>query len=428
MDQLNYFSVENLYSFGKKVEFSMESTKEKSLRGNLIEINGRLNLSPVAVLYGANASGKTNLIKSINMLKKLIITSATFQGGDEFPLLPFKLLEDKGTTFKIVFLSSGIKYLYYLNLNKERVLTEYLYESPKGRQAKIFHRTFNIEKNKYEYEYSKEKKGLFSSIEGKCLKNRLFFSVLAQWTNISRVINPYMFFKNNLCTNGNRGSQLEDLSSPAKLIEENEEIKNLFLGIFEEINPGIVDIVSKGEKNKILLEELSLDIPRELKIYMKEKEKKKNLLELKTVYSNGMTLDFVEESHGVQKIVKILIPIIKILKEGGVLLLDELETTLYPIIGKKILSLFLNRKINSKGAQIIFSTQDINLLNFNILRKDQIWFLERTRETEFMSTLYSLGSIKGIRKDENIRKNYINGKYSRVPSFSNNSLESFFIK
>ena len=118
--------------------------------------------------------------------------------------------------------------------------------------------------------------------------------------------------------------------------------------------------------------------------------------------------------------------IIKILKDGGVLLLDELETTLYPIIGEKILSLFLNRKINSKGAQIIFSTQDINLLNFNILRKDQIWFLERTRETEFMSTLYSLGSIKGIRKDENIRKNYINGKYSRVPSFSNNSLESFF--
>lgn len=414
MNQLSYFSVENLYSFGNKVEFSMESIKDKSDR------------SPIAVLYGANASGKTNLIKSINMLKKLIITSATFQMGEELPIFPFKLLETTPTIFEIIFLSSGIKYSYYLKLNKERILKEYLYESPKGRQAKIFHREFNEETNRYKYEYNKEVKSLLSSIEGKCLKNKLFFSTLAEWTDIDRIVNPYMFFKKNLTTNGNSGSQLEDVFSAAKLIEKDKQIKELFLEILEEINPGIVDIISKTEKKKMLLEELSPDIPMELKMFMRQKES--NLLELKTVYSNGMILDFEEESHGVQKIVKILVPIIKILKEGGVLLLDELETTLYPIIAEKILSLFSNREINRNGAQIIFSTQDINLLNFNILRKDQIWFLQRTKETEFMSLLYSLANIKGIRKDENIKKNYINGKYSQVPSFSNNSLESFFIK
>lgn len=426
MKELIYFSVRNLYSFGEEVEFSMESTNDKYLSENLIEIDKKLSLSPVAALYGANASGKTNLIKSIAVLKDLIIHSAKVKMETEFPLLPFKLLESDSTTFKIIFLSEGIKYSYYLELDRKKVFKEYLYESPNGRQAKIFEREFNEKTNEYEYEYTsnKELKSLLSSIEEKCLKNKLFLSTLAEWTETPQIKNPFMFFVESLVINGNKDGQPNELLRAVKLIENDEKIKNLFLNIFKEINPGIIDIIAKIEKKKISIDDLPSEIPMELKLLMNQKESQS--IKFKTVYSNGMKLDLGEESRGTKKLVEILAPIIEILKKGNILLLDELETTLHPIIAEKLLNLFLDKKINQNGAQIIFSTHDINLLDFEILRKDQVWFLERTEKTGFMSKLYPLNNIKGIRKDENIRKNYIKGKYSWIPCLSNNSLMNHF--
>lgn len=427
MIELIYFAVKNLYSFGNEVEFSMESNNvDKRLVNNLIKIDDKTNLSPVAALYGANASGKTNLLKSIKTLKKLVIESGNVSMGVEFPLLPFKLLENHPTTFKIIFLSKGIKYSYYLELTKEKVLKEYLYESPNGRQAKIFEREFDEKTNTYTYEYkrNKELKDSLSSIEEKCLKNKLFLSTLAIWTEVPQIKNPFMFFLNDLIINGNNDDDPDNLFYAVELIEKDENIKKLFLDLFKEINPGIKDVIAKIEKRKVSMDELPSEMPMELKTLISQKES--NSIKFKTVYSNGMVLDLGEESRGTNKLVKILSPIIKILERGNILLLDELETALHPIISEKIIGLFLNKKINRNGAQIIFSTHDINLLNFDILRKDQIWFLERTEETGFISQLYSLANLKGVRKDENIKKNYIKGKYSWVPCLNNYHLQKFF--
>lgn len=423
MNELIYFSVQNLFSFGDEVEFSLEATSDAYLKNNLINISDKLNLSPILAFYGANASGKTNIIKALSTLKMLVTQSGNKAAGIDFLLFPFKLLKDEPTVFKIIFISNNIKYSYLLELNKERVLKEYLYDSPNGRQSKIFEREFNQETQEYEFNYSKSLSSRFSTLEEICLSNKLFLSTLAMWMeNVPQINNPFSFFDNSLEINSNDENP-EWLFKAAKILETDTKIKDIFLKIFKEINNGIKDILVKIKTEKLDIDSLPSNLPIELKIALSKGDNKS--IECKIKYSNGMILDYSEESRGIQKLLILLTNIIESLLSGKVLIIDELETALHPIIAEHLISLFLDKEINKNGSQLIFSTHDVNLLDAELLRKDQIWFFERTPELQFMSRLYSLANITGIRKDENIRKNYIKGKYGSVPCLNEISMDGF---
>ena len=126
-----------------------------------------------------------------------------------------------------------------------------------------------------------------------------------------------------------------------------------------------------------------------------------------------------EESSGIQKLFDILCPIIDIVREGKVLLYDELETSLHESIAKEIINLFLN---SNSGAQLIFTTHDTNLLDLDLFRRDQIWFTE-LKKNDRSTDLYSLSDVRNVRKDENVSRGYVLGRYGAIPILNKTLLD-----
>lgn len=172
-------------------------------------------------------------------------------------------------------------------------------------------------------------------------------------------------------------------------------------------------------------EDFPSEIPMEIKMLMGIGETIQT--DIKVIYDKeGLILDLSEESRGIQKLFEIGGLLLDILLKGQVLIFDELETSLHPLLARKIIELFTDKKYNKKGAQLLFSTHDTNLLDLDFLRRDQIWITEKRRETNYSTKLVCLSQIKGIRKDENIQKGFLQGKYTKIPFLTGNYLNKLY--
>lgn len=424
MNYLVQFSVENFLSFNGKQTFALFNSADESLNKYLLKIpNEKFTLSPVAAIYGNNSSGKTNLLKAIGFLKFLLNTSSNKKINEKIPFLPFKLSQDKPTTFEVIFISEGIRYGYLVSFNQEKIIKEALYTYPNGKIKKIFERILDDNKN-YIYSYSRDYQSNFKDIEIKSLQNKLFLSTLSEWSTNEDIKNSIGFFLDKIVMN-------IDYENPnwqhftADQLENNLQLKKLFLKLLKEINPGIKDISSKVIRKKMLMEELPSEIPLELRMFMTNEETIST--DIKIEYNKkGLILDLSEESRGIKKLFEIGGPLLSILLNGQVLIFDELETSLHPLLAKKIIELFLDPVYNKKGAQLIFTTHDTNLLDLDFIRRDQIWITEKGIETDYATYLTCLSNIKGIRKDENIRKGFLQGKYTKIPFLTGKFLNKDF--
>lgn len=424
MNYLVQFSVENFLSFNGKQTFALFNSADESLNKYLLKIpNEKFTLSPVAAIYGNNSSGKTNLLKAIGFLKFLLNTSSNKKVNEKIPFLPFKLSQDKPTTFEVIFISEGIRYGYLVSFNQEKIIKEALYTYPNGKIKKIFERILDDNKN-YIYSYSRDYQSNFKDIEIKSLQNKLFLSTLSEWSTNEEIKNSIGFFLDKIVMN-------IDYENPnwqhftAEQLENNLQLKKLFLKLLKEINPGIKDISSKVIRKKILMEELPSEIPLELRMFMTNEETIST--DIKIEYEKkGLILDLSEESRGIKKLFEIGGPLLSILLNGQVLIFDELETSLHPLLAKKIIELFLDPVYNKNGAQLIFTTHDTNLLDLDFIRRDQIWITEKGIETDHATYLTCLSNIKGIRKDENIRKGFLQGKYTKIPFLTGKFLNKDF--
>lgn len=384
MKGLIYFSCENIYSFKEKIEFTMENSKgEKEL---------------VSAIYGANASGKTNFIKALDFFKFLIVTSKELSVGDKIRLFPFKGNENKDTEFKIIFKNNSIKYAYYLKINESRIVEENLYHYPSGKISKIFTRNYNQENESYIFDYGRSYIKELKGIELVCPSNKIFLSVAASWKEIDEIKNPFMFFSNVIQSNMGL-NEMGWFEKSAEILQRHNQDRNKFIDLVKVILPGLKNIESNIERKQVSLE-----------------------------YENGMVLDLAEESKGIKRIIEILGPILEILKNGQVLLFDEIESSFHPIIAKYIINLFLDKTQNKNEAQLIFTTHDVNLLDGDTLKKDLIWFTERCKENGYSTDLYPLSIIEGVRTGENIRKNYLKGKYSWIPLMDEFNMNKFILK
>lgn len=423
MNYLVQFSLKNFLSFMDKETFVFFNSTDESLKENLLEIESeKFTLSPVSAVYGANASGKTNLLKAIGFLKFLIITTSSRRVNEPIPFLPFKLTQNEPTTFEVIFISEGIRYGYFTTFNQEKVLVEGLYTYPKGKQKKVFEREYLNEK--YTYSYSREYQSVLKDIETKSLPNKFFLSTVAEWSELPEIKNSIDFFENKVIIN-------TDYLNPnwqhytAEQLEKNEELKDMFLKLLQEVNPTIKNIKSKVIRKKMNLEEFPSELPIELKLLMGKGESIQT--DIKIIYAKEeLVLDLSEESRGIQKLFEIGGPLLDILLKGEILIFDELETSLHPLLARKIVELFINKKYNKKGAQLLFSTHDTNLLDLNFLRRDQIWITEKGKETNYSTKLVCLSQIKGIRKDENIQKGFLQGKYTKVPFLTGSHIDKLY--
>jgi AAA15 family ATPase/GTPase len=416
------FNVTNYRSIKEKMTFSMvaSSSDKTSLPNNLIkDVLKKDNLLRSALIYGANASGKTNALSGINLLKMLILNSANHPKGTGIRFEPFKLDEDSEkhpTEMSVIFLKNKIKYIYEIFYNKERVIYESLqsYESirPKILFKRYFHKPKTKDISKYnkihEYyyyfpDYNKKQK----EIADKTNENTLYLSK-TRTENFKITDNVYEWF-NDLVFMGPEGVS-EDFT--LRLSEESEKYKKQILNALNVADFAIDNF--KSESKLIPYEEF----PAHIKSFFAQnptvKHSNKLLQNEFWIYHKGKPFDFMlEESEGTKRMFSIIGPIIDALEKGKVIIFDEFEVKLHPRLNQFILELFHNPSQNKYNSQLIFTTHNTNLLDLDYVRRDQVWFTKKNQKT-YATELYSLLEFKP-RKDKNIETGYLAGKYGALP-------------
>ena len=404
------FSVKNFLSFKDKNTFTMMASSDNTLKDNYVEINNDKILK-ITAIYGANASGKTNLFKILGIVSSMIKNSNFFVPNVLLPIVPFKLdkeLVNKPSEFEIKFLVKGIRYLYGFKADKKNVYEEYLIYYPNGRPVKIFTR-----KNIYNYSFNSSDEKFLNDIKEKNTSNKFFIATATNW-NYEKTKPVFEFLTEKLGTIITH-DQINNYSYNMYYNDENKKLENFALNFLEK-----ADFNIKGYK--IIEEKMTEDklstiagivkpfIPANTPMY---KVKTKHI-----VNGDEYEFDISEESLGTQVIFS-FIPVLKdVLDNGKVLIIDEFDKSLHPFIVKYIVEIFNNLEINKKSAQLIFNTHDTNVLNLELLRRDQIWFTEKDTK-DGSTTIYPLDDFS-VRKTENVEKGYLLGRYGAIPFLENN--------
>lgn len=400
------FSVKNFLSFKEKATLSMIANSNKGLDDNYIEISGNKVLKSAAI-YGANASGKSNLFKILTLVVLMLRSSNSFDINAKLPLVPFKFDKDsvnKPSEFEIKFILDETRYVYGFIADKDKIYDEYLYYYPNGRETKIFDR-ININ----EYSYTQKDEKILREIEAKNTQNKFFLATATNW-NFDKTKAAYDFLTNGIGTCNN----LEILKNMAyKMYETNPDyLKDFAIDFLQKADFNIEDykisqIDVPGEFLTAIPEFIAKTLPDKPKAYQVLFKHKNS--------DNYLSID--EESLGTQMIFAFIPFLADSLKNKKVLIIDELDKSLHPFLVQYIVEIFNDAEINKNGSQLIFNTYDTNLLDLNILRRDQIWFTEKNSETG-ESDLYSLSDFS-VRKQENVEKGYMLGRYGAVPFIKN---------
>ncbi|HLP88311.1 MAG TPA: ATP-binding protein [Nostocaceae cyanobacterium] len=424
------FQVGNFLSFKDIVTFSMvaseiNSQDEELDENNVFSVNEELNLLKTTAIYGANASGKSNLAKAFSFMKYFVINSSKeTQVTDYIEVNPFRLsteTEEQPSFFQATFYLNKKIYKYGFKVSKYQVVEEWLFCQAKIKEYKLFQRN----KNKINVNNRSFKEGV--SLESKTKRNSLFVSVVAQFNGkISEEI--IKWFADCQVISGS--GRYDDFYKTVTLkLLESPLIKKDSIKLIKELDLSIQDI--NITKEKISLENLPSSMPDELKSIILRSSSN----ELSSIYTyhekfneNGEVIglekfDLEEnESEGTKKLFYFSALLLHALRFSQILIIDELDAKLHPIITHKIIELFNSKKYNSKSAQLIFMTHDTNLLNPNLfgsrlLRRDQIWFTEKNQQGA--TDLYSLAEYDDIEEDDSFAVDYIRGRYGAIPFIGN---------
>lgn len=403
------FSVENYMSIKKKVVFSMLASSDKELSENLIEGRNEQYVKS-AVIYGANASGKSNVLKAINSVIFMMRNSNNMQPGMRLPITPFKFDDkfiNKPSSFEFIMIINDIKYVYGFVADNSRIYEEYLYYYPNGRETEIFERK---EVNKFHYTITERK---LKDIENKNMENKFFLATATTW-NYDKTKPVFDFITNGINVLFDY-EQLRGLSFEQYYNDKTGELREFTLNVMNETE---ININGYNVSNVEIPEEQLSSMPPELRAFFPKGAKGFNITTSHNIIDESgkeknINLDFEEESLGTKNLFILNPFLLHVLKEGKMLIVDELDRSLHPFLVKYIVKLFNNPNYNKKGAQLIFNTHDTNLLSLNLFRRDQIWFTEKDYK-KGATDLYPLDDFP-VRKTENIQKGYLNGRYGAIP-------------
>jgi len=416
------FSVGNYLSFKTKTTLSLFATPIKEHTETNIFSSERYDLLKGAVIYGANASGKSNFIKAMSTMRRLILQSFEQSSTDDLDIVPFLLsseTEHEPSLFEAVFLIDNIRYRYGFEVNNNQVYTEWLYESQKLTEKALFIR----EKEGIEVMNRAFPEG--KNLEERTRDNALFLAVVDQFNG--KIAKKIMKWFNSFITIS--GLSHEGYKAVTFGMLENKETQNTLQDFYKKLDLGFDDIaISKkafdpkelpNDMPESLLKQLITDLEGAFKIDIKTIHKKYNA-EDKVV--GNVEFDMrSQESSGTNKLFNISGPVFDVLNDGGTLVVDELDASLHPLLTLAITKLFNSKEFNRNNAQLIFATHDTNLLYYGNYRRDQIWFVEKNKYGA--SDMYSLVEYKeegkAIRKDRSFEKDYIEGRYGAIPFIGN---------
>lgn len=403
------FKVKNYLSIKDEIIFSMEAACYDEHQENIITKDNNRYLKTTA-MYGANASGKTNVFDAISKIGALLRMSNTLQPNMKLNITPF-IFDDKTneepSEFEIIVSIKGIRYVYGFRADSYRIYDEYLYYYPNGRETEIFTRT-----NVNEYHFPREGKAL-ELIKDKNTENKFFLATATTW-NYEKTREVYDYLVNGIiCINDYE--RLEITSFKRYKNDTTGKLKKFSIDILNKADINITDYeindVTLDEKQYLALPpQIRQSIPIGIKGFNVRTSHKISNSEDKEIEKS---IDFNMESIGTKNMF-ILTPLLyEVLEQGKTLVIDELDKSLHPFLVRFIVSLFNNDSLNKNGAQLIFNTHDTNMLDLEIFRRDQIWFVEKNPKTG-STDIYPLDDFS-VRATDNIQKGYLNGRYGAIP-------------
>lgn len=390
------FSFQNFKSYKKETTFDFQASVLPEFKDTLIDADKAVSLVPVSVVYGPNAGGKSNLLHALSCVISTIVNPVNELGKnqnglilqqkvDAVPFLFNETSKNKPTEFRLFFRINQNEYCYYIALKNDEVVSEGLY-----RRAITGKKTATI----YEREtthvtlgYTINKKNINTDVNLKMP----YLSFLAINYNIAVISEVMAWFES--C-----------------IIQSYAGLENF---------PQIMLDTSDREKAQLIhaLNDMDIDITD-----YRYDEDHKQLFMKRTLGSHEYELSFSEESDGTRKLVTVLPVILLALREGRLVIVDELDAKLHPKLLRYVISLFKNKEINKFGAQLLFTSHDMSTLRNTVFRRDEIWFAAENMRHE--SEIYSLHEIRGedndrIKSTAAYDKQYLEGRYGADPYLSN---------
>ncbi|MBP0905855.1 ATP/GTP-binding protein [Mariniflexile gromovii] len=423
------FSVENFLSFKDLTTLSMVKAKsfKEHNESHTFQIDSKLSLLKSAIIYGNNASGKSNLLEAMGFMKGTVINSfrdALMENNErKFPLEKFILnskTENESSYFEIVFINNNIKYRYGFEIDDNKIIAEWLFHTT-SKEVYLFKRDLqDIQINKSSF-------GEAIGKETDVKENVLFLSLLATLgkDTSSSIVEWFKKFNfvNGIHDRGHKRYTIDKLKSDKNFFNwvlhfiKYLEISNLST-TEEDVNDIDLDVLKEKEKDEEIINLLTSIH----KIQSKQPKRDQLITYHRKYDENNILVDTVpfnfdkQESEGTKKLLYLLGPWFDTLQNGKVLLVDELDSRLHSHLTLRLIDFF--HKFNTKHAQLICAVHDISLLNKETFRRDQIWFVEKNQFGA--SELVSLGDFKTnkVRNKSAFDKNYLDGKYGAIPYFN----------
>jgi len=414
------FKVKNYRSIKDEQVLSMvkSTTKELEHTNTFIapEKKKKLKLLRSATIYGANASGKSNLLKAMNSMQKIVLNSdSKIKRGTKLPITPFLLDNEtrmEPTQFEIIFISEEVKYQYGFVLNNESILEEWLYAFPEGPAQTWFERNYNGKTEKTDWYFGSKLTGNKKIWSESTRNNALFLSTAIQLN--SEQLKPIYDWFNNVFHVLESTARLDPGFTYDLYQEEKYRTEiNRFLHVAD------LDIEElKITEEQFDASKLPEDLPDELKSKLIEDMKDENMLDIfslhKSIQGDDVYFDIKEESDGTKKFLAFIGPWIDTLENGYVLVIDELHDNFHPLMVRFLIELFHSSETNPKNAQLIFTSHETSVMTQEIFRRDQIWFCEKKNKA---TELYSLAEFKPRKGVTDLEKSYFSGRYGALPYF-----------
>jgi AAA15 family ATPase/GTPase len=424
------FSVKNFLSYKEKMTLSFEATKDKTLEEYYCyKINEKTRVLKLGIIYGANASGKTNILKAIDFIRKAVIHPKRFDDNTNF--IPFKFdnntIQDAGE-FEVIFFKNSIRYDYQLKLNNHRIIEESLSYYPKGQPTNIFSRKLDEIKYNSTYKGLKLYKKDRDALDSNTVSTMTLLSALqVTKINVPALQNAFEWFSKDLMPIVRQNSDLKTWTVQ-RIEQDNDNIKKL-TNLLRKADFNINDIYINTDEiimNKELSDLINnSNMPDSLKnnILTEGKLSSIELLLNHIIINNGIEqvfkLDFNEESDGTQRYFELGGALNELLMKDHILPIDEIERSLHPDLVKHFIYTFLR---NSNRSQLIVTTHNIDFIsNTDEIRKDVVWFTDK--QVDGSTDLYSLADFPEIRKNMSYLKAYKSGKLGAVPNLGSTLID-----
>jgi AAA15 family ATPase/GTPase len=423
------FSLENFRSFKSEQSFSMLVDSNKSNLDPVFEAETadgkKIRLLKSAILYGSNASGKSNFIRAMFTLRSMIVHSGNSKIGEPIKdFEPFKfdtVSMEKPTTFKVEFIGADrLRYRYQVAFNRREIVMESLDFKPKGQMTNLFTRSNQNTNTQLDFHQItpggalSEKRNLKKTV----LKNQLFLSVFGSEPH-SQLTPVFKYFSDWDIWNVNEDARVQSLKRQLAhdlTLPENEHLKARLSKLIK-----IADTKIEGISVREASDE-EFQFPEQFSDALRRKiieENRTRLVARHIIYENGVSkseveLDFEEESVGTNVLFTLGGLILKKLEYGGLIVFDELDNSLHPRLAQFLVKLFSHPVANRINAQIVCASHEVLLLDKDIFRKDQVWITEKDKYGA--SEINRISDFEGVREDTPLVKWYMAGKFGGTPN------------